>query len=84
MIVASAADAASLSARYDRSKLRYPSDLTDDEWGLAALAGAAALGVWNGLVKLYRFLQWTERLWDTYPQWTPFRRKVRPWGPPRA
>jgi hypothetical protein len=20
-------------ARYDRSKLRYPSDLTDDEWG---------------------------------------------------
>jgi len=20
--------------RYDRSKLRYPSDLTDDEWGL--------------------------------------------------
>ena len=22
-------------ARYDRSKLRYPSDLTDDEWDLA-------------------------------------------------
>ena len=22
--------------RYDRSKLRYPSDLTDDEWGLIA------------------------------------------------
>ena len=22
------------AARYDRSKLRYPSDLTDDEWGL--------------------------------------------------
>ncbi len=22
--------------RYDRSKLRYPSDLTDDEWGLTA------------------------------------------------
>jgi hypothetical protein len=22
-------------ARYDRSKLRYPSDLTDDEWGLS-------------------------------------------------
>jgi hypothetical protein len=21
-------------ARYDRNKLRYPSDLTDDEWGL--------------------------------------------------
>ena len=21
-------------ARYDRSKLRYPSDLTDEEWGL--------------------------------------------------
>jgi len=21
-------------ARYDRSKLRYPSDLTDHEWGL--------------------------------------------------
>ena len=21
-------------SRYDRSKLRYPSDLTDDEWGL--------------------------------------------------
>ena len=21
-------------ARYDRSQLRYPSDLTDDEWGL--------------------------------------------------
>ena len=21
-------------AGYDRSKLRYPSDLTDDEWGL--------------------------------------------------
>ena len=20
--------------RYDRSKLRYPSDLTDEEWGL--------------------------------------------------
>jgi hypothetical protein len=20
-------------ARYDRSKLRYPSDLTDEEWG---------------------------------------------------
>ncbi len=24
--------------RYDRSKLRYPSDLTDDEWALGALA----------------------------------------------
>src|SRR5271154_5281138 len=24
-------------ARYDRSKLRYPSDLTDDEWGLVEL-----------------------------------------------
>ena len=23
-------------ARYDRSKLRYPSDLTDEEWGHAA------------------------------------------------
>ena len=23
-------------ARYDRSKLRYPSDLTDAEWGLVA------------------------------------------------
>lgn len=23
-------------ARYDRSKLRYPSDLTDDEWGLGS------------------------------------------------
>ncbi|HSV26243.1 MAG TPA: IS5/IS1182 family transposase, partial [Xanthobacteraceae bacterium] len=23
-------------ARYDRSKLRYPSDLTDDEWKLVA------------------------------------------------
>jgi len=22
-------------ARYDRSKLRYPSDLTDEEWGMA-------------------------------------------------
>ena len=22
-------------ARYDRSKLRYPSDLTDEEWALA-------------------------------------------------
>jgi hypothetical protein len=32
-------------ARYDRSKLRYPSDLTDDEWGLvgrARLAEASA------------------------------------------
>ena len=26
-------------ARYDRSKLRYPSDLTDEEWGLVELAG---------------------------------------------
>jgi len=25
--------------RYDRSKLRYPSDLTDDEWGLCAFQG---------------------------------------------
>ena len=25
-------------ARYDRSKLRYPSDLTDDEWGLVELS----------------------------------------------
>ena len=23
-------------ARYDRSKLRYPSDLTDEEWNLVA------------------------------------------------
>ncbi len=23
--------------RYDRSKLRYPSDLTDDEWALVAV-----------------------------------------------
>ena len=22
-------------ARYDRSRLRYPSDLTDDEWALS-------------------------------------------------
>jgi hypothetical protein len=50
---------------------------------LAVLAGAAALGVWNSLVALYRFLQWTEKLWDTFPQWTPFRRRVRPSGPPR-
>ena len=28
-------------ARYDRSKLRYPSDLTDDEWGLARTADPA-------------------------------------------
>jgi transposase len=32
-------------ARYDRSKLRYPSDLTDEEWGLiAALIPAAKRG----------------------------------------
>ena len=24
-------------ARYDRSKLRYPSDLTDEEWDLSNL-----------------------------------------------
>ena len=23
-------------ARYDRSKLRYPSDLTDEEWALSS------------------------------------------------
>lgn len=23
-------------ARYDRSRLRYPSDLTDEEWGIIA------------------------------------------------
>jgi hypothetical protein len=25
-------------ARYDRSRLRYPSDLTDEEWSAIALA----------------------------------------------
>ena len=29
--------------RYDRSKLRYPSDLTDDEW--AHIAGGAVSGL---------------------------------------
>ena len=27
-------DAPSPNARYDRSKLRYPSDVTDEEWEL--------------------------------------------------
>ena len=35
--------------RYDRSRLRYPSDLTDEEWArvepLSASASAAATGV---------------------------------------
>jgi len=42
--------------RYDRSKLRYPSDLTDDEWGLVeplirqarlAVASARDHGEWG-------------------------------------
>ena len=28
-------------ARYDRSKLRYPSDLTDDEWKLVETSDPA-------------------------------------------
>ena len=37
-------------ARYDRSKLRYPSDLTDDEWGLVEplIPPLAILGAWCG------------------------------------
>ena len=31
-------------ARYDRSKLRYPSDLTDDEWGLVVPPGKTGGG----------------------------------------
>ena len=37
-------------ARYDRSKLRYPSDLTDDEWGSRRSrppSGAATSGPWT-------------------------------------
>lgn len=36
--------------RYDRSKLRYPSDLTDDEWGLVEPLIPRAeviIGVWD-------------------------------------
>ena len=42
--------------RYDRSKLRYPSDLTDDEWALvkplqSRRPGAAATGATSTCVK---------------------------------
>ena len=37
--------AAKNRGRYDRSALRYPSDLTDDEWALAA---ALSSGVESG------------------------------------
>jgi hypothetical protein len=51
---------------------------------LAAMVGGVLMFAWEALVRLYRFLQWAERLWDTYPQWRPFKPTARPWGQPRA
>lgn len=51
--------------RYDRSKLRYPSDLTDDEWALIS-AHEAGRQLAHGVRARYRQRR------DVYPEhWLP-------------
>jgi hypothetical protein len=40
--------------RYDRSRLRYPSDLTDEEWALVGPLIASAMTPGTPLVRLWR------------------------------
>ena len=70
-------------ARYDRSKLRYPSDLTDDEWGLVEpLIPPGKTGggkrtvnmreVVNGLM----YILWTGCQWRAIPKDLPPKSSV--------
>src|SRR5258706_4326034 len=70
-------------ARYDRSKLRYPSDLTDDEWGLVEplippgkTGGGKRTGIMreggNGLM----YILSTRRQWRAIPKELPPKNSV--------
>ena len=69
--------------RYDRSKLRYPSDLTDDEWALVAslavnllLHYVAAAPLWTDVLAEWIMARTPSRaalsrLWPlAEPHWT--------------
>ena len=51
------------SARHDRSKVRYPSDLTDAEWARACYAdGPDEREVLNGLMNIHSNTMFADRL----------------------
>ena len=56
--------------RYDRSKLRYPSDLTDDEWLLAApLSPASKRGGNKRTVEVRKIVNGLMYILSTGCQW---------------
>src|SRR5260370_41689737 len=67
-------------ARYDRSKLRYPSDLTDDEWGLVEplippgkTGGGKRTVVMRGGVNGLMYILSTGGQWGASPEELPPR-----------
>ena len=78
-------------ARYDRSKLRYPSDLTDDEWAIigplippAKPGGNKRTVMERDLVNGLMYILSTGCQWDSLPKDLPPRSTVndyfRRWG----
>jgi len=68
--------------RYDRSRLRYPSDLTDEEWALIApRIPPAKRGGNKRTVKLREIANWLMYILSTGCQWRAIpkdRRRARP------
>src|SRR5260370_7614175 len=65
-------------ARYDRSKLRYPSDLTDDEWGLVEplippgkTGGGKRTGIMREVVNGLLYILSTGCQWRAIPKDLP-------------
>src|ERR1700736_831775 len=69
-------------ARYDRSKLRYPSDLTDDEWGLIEpliRPGKTGGGKRTGIMR--EGVNGRMYIFSTGCQWRAFPKAVHPRSP---
>ena len=66
-------------ARYDRSKLRYPSDLTDAEWGLvASLIPPAKRGGNKRTVDMRQVVNGLMYILSTGCQWAAMPRDLAP------
>src|SRR5260370_40543643 len=70
-------------ARYDRSKLRYPSDLTDEEWGLVEplippgkTGGGERTVIMRGGVNGLMYILSTGGQWRAIPKNLPPRNSV--------
>ena len=76
--------------RYDRRKLRYPSDLTDEEWALAApLIPSAKRGGNKRTVNVREVVNGLMYILSTGCQWAAIPKDLPPrvsvvWRPPTA